>query len=133
MAELMVGIDGLEGDGDDLPPAIEFPMMLALTRQWAYGSRGAEEEIVERLAVKGLSLDVIMQQGYVRALDDMKKLNQLVERAELRRDRVLRTFDQSRVLRALVRVRELQVRHAEFSLVNVETVAAARQLADPDV
>lgn len=50
-----------------------------------------------------------MQQGYVRALDDMKKLDGLVERAELRRDRVLRTFDQSRALRAFVRVRELQL------------------------
>lgn len=112
LVELMTGTE------EDATPEEEATILVAVARRWALEGRGSDVDVAERLAVNQLSLEAVMRHGYALALDEMKQLNGLIERAELRRDRVLRTFDNSRALRALVRVRDLQIRRAEFALID---------------
>lgn len=124
LQELMTGTE------EGVSKSDEALILFAVARRWALGGRGSDLDVAERLATKGLSLEVVMGHGYALALDEMKQLNGLIERAELRRDRVLRTFDNSRALRSLVRVREMQVRRAEFALIDATPSLGVRSETD---
>lgn len=91
--------------------------MAQLAKSWALNVSGAEADVRRRLAMVNLTLDHVLANGYALSLGQLDRVSTLMERAERRRDRMLRTLEQSRAIRSLVDLRGVQVRRATAALV----------------
>lgn len=89
-------------------------------KQWALGANWAQVEVRRRLSELNMVEDDLLRNGYALALDQLDRLSALIERAERRRDRVLKTFEQMRALQSLVELRNLQVRRANSAFIEHE-------------
>lgn len=88
-----------------------------IVNQWVFGgTENDHKELKHQLASIGLRLDSVLAQGYSLAIDKLTKLDILIDRTERRRDRSVRTFEYSRAIRPLVKLRHVQVRRASLAL-----------------
>ncbi len=87
-----------------------------IVNHWAFGLDGEHKELSAKLAAIGLVLENIVAQAYSIAIDDLTKLDTLIDRTERRRDRSVRTFEASRAIRSLMDLRHVQVRRANLAL-----------------
>lgn len=87
-----------------------------MVNAWAFGLDGEHKELRAKLAAIGLVLENIVAQAYSIAIDDLTKLDTMIDRTERRRDRSVRTFEASRAIRSLMDLRHVQVRRANLAL-----------------
>jgi len=88
-----------------------------IVNHWVYGgSESDHKELRSQLASIGLRLENVLAQGYSLAIDKLTKLDVMIDRTERRRDRSVRTFEYSRAIRPLVKLRHVQVRRANLAL-----------------
>ncbi len=94
-----------------------WPELKNYARQWAFGAPGAETEVSIRLAMNGMTTAQVKEFGPAVAIDGLDRIGAQIERVERRRDRVVRTFEQSRALRSLVSLRVVQTQRAQSALI----------------
>lgn len=93
-----------------------------IVNNWIYGGADAEKDLRKQLALAGLRLEDIVARGYALSIETLNGLDAMIDRAERRRDRSIRTLESSRALRSLVSLRQVQMRRAHRAL----TVDSAR-------
>ena len=87
-----------------------------IVNNWIYGGVEAEKDLRKQLALAGLRLEDIIARGYALSIETLNGLDAMIDRAERRRDRSIRTLESSRALRSLVSLRQVQVRRAHQAL-----------------